>query len=177
MREDKTPYVNLGRHLRYVREQSKESLSEVSGAVEIDEQQLERIEAGLERPSEDILLLLISHFGVRDREAVQLWELGNYDTDLPEVINTEGQPLAGKPMIMLLAVDMRTMYSDGLDINVNQAGINLNFTQSMGQSQANPVARVGMSHQQAEKVIRAMQQALLRAKYLGDTKLLPPPAL
>lgn len=180
MREDKAPYINLGRHLKYVREQSKESLSEVSGAVEIDERQLERIEAGLERPSEDILLLLISHFGVRDREAVQLWELGNYDTDLPEGINADGQTLAGRPMVMLLAMDMRTMYSDGLDINVNQAGITLNFTQlSMGQSpsQVNPVARVGMSHQQAEKVIRAMQQALLRAKYLGDTKLLPPPEL
>lgn len=31
-----------------------------------------------------------------------------------------------------------------------------------------------MSHQQAEQVIKTLQQALLRAKYLGTTKLLPP---
>lgn len=57
---------------------------EVSGAVEIDEKRLKRIEAGIERPAEDILLLLISHFGVADREAVQLWELADYDSDMPD---------------------------------------------------------------------------------------------
>jgi hypothetical protein len=66
------------------------------------------------------------------------------------------------------------MYSDGLDININQAGVTLNFTQSAGQSSSTPVARIGMSHQQTEQVIRALEQALLRAKYLSNTKLLPP---
>lgn len=176
MSESNVPYITLGSHLRYVREQSKQSLSEVSGAVEIDEKQLERIEAGLERPAEDILLLLISHFGVQDREAVQLWELAEYDSDIPEEIKPDSSPthLGGKPMIMLLAVDVRTMYSDGLEVTVNPAGVTLHFTQAVGQSQVAPVARVGMSHHQAEQVIRSMQQALLRAKYLSDTKLLPP---
>ncbi|MEK7059328.1 MAG: helix-turn-helix transcriptional regulator [Patescibacteria group bacterium] len=169
------PFTGLGNHLKYVREQSKQTLSEVSGAVEIEEQQLARIEAGLERPAEDILLLLISHFGVQDREAVQLWELAEYDSDVPDEIGAVGQPhLASKPMVMLLAVDVRTMYSDGLDITVNPAGVTLNFTQMVNPSQTAPVARVGMSHQQAEQVIQAMQQALLRARYLSDTKLLPP---
>jgi transcriptional regulator with XRE-family HTH domain len=176
MSESNAPYITLGSHLKYVREQSKQSLSEVSGAVEIDEQQLARIEAGLERPAEDILLLLISHFGVQDREAVQLWELAEYESDMPDEIRTDGQQahLGGKPMVMLLAVDVRTMYSDGLEAIVNPAGVTLNFTQTVGKSQLAPVARVGMSHQQAEQVIRTLQQALLRAKYLGDTKLLPP---
>ena len=75
---------------------------------------------------------------------------------------------------MLLAVDVRTMYSDGLEVTVNPAGVTLHFTQAVSQSQLAPVARVGMSHQQAEQVIRTMQQALLRARYLGGTKLLPP---
>ncbi len=67
MSEPDIPFLPLGNHLKYVREQSRESLAEVSGAVEIDEQHLERIEAGLERPAEDILLLLINHFQVQDR--------------------------------------------------------------------------------------------------------------
>ena len=170
------PYLTLGNHLKYVREQSKQSLAEVSEAVEIDEQKLARIEAGLERPSEDILLLLISHFGVQDREAVQLWELADYDSDLPEMLKARLDPegAAGRPMLMLLAVDVRTMYSDGLEVSVNPAGVTMNFTQTVNQSQMAPVARVGMSHDQAKQVIRALEQALLRAKYLSNTKLLPP---
>jgi len=66
------------------------------------------------------------------------------------------------------------MYSDGLEVTVNPAGVTMNFTQTVNQSQQAPVARVGMSHQQAEEVIRALEQALLHAKYLGNTKLLPP---
>jgi transcriptional regulator with XRE-family HTH domain len=176
MSESEIPYITLGSHLKYVREQSRQSLSEVSGAVEIGEDQLERIEAGQERPSEDILLLLISHFGVQDREAVQLWELAEYESDMPDDIRSDhpSTESGNKPVVMLLAVDVRTMYSDGLEVTVNPAGVTLNFTQSVNQSQTAPVSRVGMSHKQAEQVIHTMQQALLRAKYLSDTKLLPP---
>ena len=176
MSDTHAPFAPLGDHLKYVREQSKQSLAEVSGAVEIDEAHLQRIEAGIERPAEDILLLLISHFGVQDREAVQLWELAEYDSDLPEEIRLHDPATHhGKPMVMLLAMDVRTMYSDGLDVAVTPAGVTLHFTQSLNPSQAAPVARLGMSQQQAELVIHTLQQALLQAKYLPDTKLLPPP--
>jgi transcriptional regulator with XRE-family HTH domain len=176
MNETDRPFITLGNHLKYVREQSKQSLSEVSGAVEIDEEQLKRIEAGLERPAEDILLLLISHFGVQDREAVQLWELAEYDSDVPDEIRSDSQPgpLGSKPMVMLLAIDVRTMYSDGLEVTTNPAGVTLHFTQTVSPSQQAFVSRVGMSHQQAEQVVRTLQQALLRAKYVSPTKLLPP---
>jgi transcriptional regulator with XRE-family HTH domain len=176
MNEPQAPYITLGRHLKYVREQTRQSLAEVSGAVEIDEQHLERIEAGMERPAEDILLLLINYFGVKDREAVQLWELAEYDSDLPDEIRPDSQAvqLGGKPMVMLLAVDVRTMYSDGLEAMVTPAGVTLHFTQAVNQSQQATVARVGMSHQQAQQVIDSLQRALLHAKYLSSTKLLPP---
>ncbi|HTB49251.1 MAG TPA: helix-turn-helix transcriptional regulator [Verrucomicrobiae bacterium] len=176
MQEPNTPFITLGRQLKHVREQSQQSLAEVSGAVEIEERHLERIEAGQERPAEDILLLLISYLGVRDQEAVQLWELANYDSDMPEQFKADGTPQSTtKSVVMLLAVDMRTMYSDGLEITGNQAGFVLNFTQAAGQSRAMPVASIGMSYQQAEAVLHTLQQAMLRAKYLTSTKLLPPP--
>jgi transcriptional regulator with XRE-family HTH domain len=176
MSESETPYITLGSHLKYVREQSRQSLAEVSGAVEIDENHLEQIEAGRERPTEDILLLLISHFGVQDREAVQLWELAEYESDMPDDIRSDhpAAELNGKPVVMLLAVDVRTMYSDGLEVTVNPAGVTLTFTQAIQKSQQASVARVGMSQAQAEQVIRTLQQALLRAKYQGNNKLLPP---
>jgi len=172
----KSPFANLGHHLKYVREQSRQSLSEVSGAVEIDEEHLQRIESGVERPAEDVLLLLISHFGVQDREAEQLWESAEYEGDMPEEIKLGSHsPHPGsKPIVMLLAMDIRTMYSDGLEVTVNPAGVSLNFTQATGQDKPAPVARVGMSHQQARQVIHDLEQALLRSKYLSSTKLLPP---
>ncbi|MDB5171092.1 MAG: hypothetical protein JWO35_786 [Candidatus Saccharibacteria bacterium] len=175
MSEQHTPFITLGNHLKYVREQSHQSLSEVSGAVEIDERSLERIEAGKERPAEDILLLLISHFGVQDREAVQLWELADYDSDVPQQIKIDNDSqLIGKPTVMVLAMDMRTMYSDGLEVITNNAGLTLNFTQMITPTQANSVAKVGMSYAQAEEVLRTLQQALLQARYQGGPKALPP---
>ena len=176
MNEPNTPFITLGQHLKYVREQSRQTLSEVSGAVEIEEQRLQRIEAGQERPAEDILLLLISHFGVQDQEAVQLWELAAYDSDMPDQIKSaDALPAGGKSVVMLLALDVRTIYSDGLDVSANQAGLTLSFTQATGQPQATPVARVGMSYEQAEQVLQVLQRTLLQAKYLKSTKLLPPP--
>jgi len=179
MNESKAPFTTLGQHLKYVREQSRQSLAEVSGAVEIDEQTLRRIEAGQERPAEDVLLLLISHFGMPGQEAAQLWDLAEYDSDLPEQINMEGDlghgdlPPGGK-VIMVMALDMRTIYSDGLDIHAAQTGLTLNFTQTVGPNQLLPVARVGMSYEQAQRVLIDLQRTLLRAKYLRGPLALPP---
>lgn len=173
--KQEAPFSSLGKHLKYVREQAQQSLAEVSGAVEIDEHHLERIEAGLERPPEDVLLLLISHFGVKDREAVQLWESAEYDSDMPDEIKLSDLIQSdGKPAVMLLAMDMRAVYSDGLDINVNPAGLTLSFTQSHTKDSW-PVARVGMSLQQAQAVVEALQRAIMHAEHNNSPKLLPPP--
>lgn len=176
MSDPKARFTSLGNHLKYVREQARETLAEVSGAVEIDQDYLERIEAGLERPAEDILLLLISHFNVKDSEAVQMWESAEYDSDMPDTLKADSEviQLTGKSLIMLVASDTRTLYSDGLEVSAGNAGVTLNFTQSQGDNKAIPVARIGMSQQQAERVLADLQNALLHAKYNGGPKLLPP---
>jgi hypothetical protein len=176
MSEAEARFVDLGNHLKYVREQARESVAEVSGAVEIDENYLQRIEAGLERPAEDILLLLISHFGVKDHEAVQLWESAEYDSDLPDEIRSDHESiqLTGKPLIMLVASDTRTVYSDSVEVLANRAGVTLHFSQSRKGAKAVPVARIGMSLQQAEQVLKTLQQSLLQVRYGDGTKLLPP---
>jgi transcriptional regulator with XRE-family HTH domain len=169
------PYQTLGKHLRYLREQSKQTMAEVSGAVEIDELVLARIEAGLERPPEDILLLLISHFGMPNQEAIQLWELAGYDGDMPDQLRAseEAQP-STKSVVMLLAFDMRTVYTDVIDIDTSQSGLTMNFSQGSGQERPAPVARLGMSYEQAEQVLKSLQNALLKAKYMRGPKVLPP---
>jgi transcriptional regulator with XRE-family HTH domain len=179
MNEQRTPnlpYKTLGTHLKYLREQQKESLAEVSGAVEINTEELERIEQGMVRPSEDILLLLISHFNMQDQEAVQLWELAGYDGEAPGKFSfVDDLPSAnGKPVVMLIGLDMRTQYSDGLDVIVNKAGLTLSFTQAAANNQRMPVGRIGMSVEQAEQVLKILQQAILKAKYGNGPQALPP---
>ena len=170
-----SPFTTLGKHLKYVREQSKQTLAEVSGAVEIDAEALERIESGSERPHEDILLLLISYFDIEDQEAVKLWELAGYDGDVPDRLRASDELQVGnKAMVMLLAIDMRTMYTDGLDIETTDAGLTLNFTQASSKQQTSPVARLGMSYDQAQKVIKDLQQALIQHRYNSGPKRLPP---
>jgi transcriptional regulator with XRE-family HTH domain len=169
-----SPFKVLGKHLKFLRENRQESLAEVSGAVEIDPEALERMERGQERPSEEILMLLINHFGMQDHEAVQLWESAGYDRDAGEKFRSLNNDPQIKTAMVLLALDVRVMYSDGIAITGNQSGVVLNFTQTGTQSQELPVARVGMSYEQAEEVLRALQQAVLRHKYLPNPRLLPP---
>lgn len=162
------PFKTLGTHLKYLRERNSESLAEVSGAVEINEDILDRIEQGAERPSEEILMLLISHFNMQDNEAVQLWELAGYDRRTnPDMvgINLQEEMQSGKPVVMLLAIDVRAQYTDGVEVTVNNAGAVMTFTQAGSLGQSQPIAKVGMSLQQAEIVSQVLSRALLHAKY------------
>jgi transcriptional regulator with XRE-family HTH domain len=171
------PYRTLGQHLQYLREQQKESLAEVSGAVEIDEQELARIEAGHERPAEEVLLLLISHFNMQDQEAVQLWELAGYDgTDNgpSKAEDIAHEILSNKPVIVVVGIDGRTMYTDAVQVQTNDGGIVMNFGQLNSKNQAQPIARLGMSHAQAQEVLNQLQRALLQARYQKGPKALPP---
>ncbi len=173
--QEKKPFQPLGGHLKFLREQSHQSLAEVSGAVEIEESVLERIEAGTERPAEDILLLLISYFGMKDQEAVQLWEMAGYNGDIPEQIKpADDVSFNQKNVVMLLAMDIRTIYTDGLEVSVNQSGVTMNFVQTAVNSKQAPVARLGMSFEQARQVVQTIENALLKAKYDSGPRLLPP---
>jgi hypothetical protein len=167
------PYEVLGKHLKQFREQRRESLLEASGAVEIDAELLERFENGHERPSEDILMLLINHFEIQDSEAVQVWESAGYDSDSG---NLGRRQLDGmeKAAVLVLAMDARTVYSDGVVIDANTAGLVMGFTQAGTNGGQQSVARVGMSYEQAERVLASLQQAILYGKQAGKPRRLPP---
>ncbi len=171
------PYKTLGTHLRYVRQQKGESLLEASGAVEIEPDTLERIEAGHERPPEEVLMLLINHFNVHDQEAVQLWESAGYDPTADDADENPARRVADqveKAGVVLLAMDARVMYSDGLHVDASQTGLTLNFTQGGGKQQQVPVARVGMSYEQAEQVLATLQTAILYGRHAAPRRLPPP---
>jgi transcriptional regulator with XRE-family HTH domain len=170
------PYESLGSRLKRFREDNRESLAEVSGAVEIEESDLTRIEAGHERPSEDILLLLISHFGIQDDKAAELWELAGYDQrrDFGADDSEPMQQGGSGPQTLMVMIDPRVMYSDQAEIVANKQGIVINFAQ-MGGAKGQPlvVSKIGMSETQAKLLMSLLHQALYNLDNPGGRKGLP----
>lgn len=160
------PFKPLGWRLRSIRQKLNESLSDVSGAVEVEEALLSRYEQGKDRPTEDILMLLISHFNIQDDDALVLWELAGYEN--PERSEEAGpieSMLAKQPVLMLMAMDSRIVYTDGINVTASMDGVVLSFTQSGSQTAAGQpltVARVGMSPTQASNILQALNQSLAR---------------
>lgn len=152
----KPPYAIFGKSLRTIRELAHESLDEVSGAIEINSDELARIEKGEIRPSEDVLLLLISHFNTDEPDAAKLWEQAGYtkeDTNdqLPDIQHT----------VVFTPMDARIVYTDVVHVSANNYGVVMNFMQGAGPNgQALAVARIGMSREHAESVIDILQKKL-----------------
>ncbi len=162
------PYKTLGWHLKFAREQLKESLAEVSGAVEIEADALDKIEQGENCPSEDILLLLITHLGLEDAEANSLWHLAGFSDQLNDTSN--GQIAVNMPN------DLRIIYTDMLHVMVNDYGIVMNFMQGAGLgNQPLAVSRVGMSKKQARRIIDILQKSLDNPQVKAKPRFLPTP--
>lgn len=158
------PFKSLGDRLKTIRQKLQESVAEVSGAVEIDEITLQRIEKGQERPSEDILMLLISHFGMQDDEAAGLWQLAGYDHSHSINEDEDAPNNRSGGAILVMAVDPRVMYSDGVTVSANKHGVILNFSQATGTPHALTTAKIGMSREQARSVLHTIQQALEKSE-------------
>jgi transcriptional regulator with XRE-family HTH domain len=164
------PYKNLGIRLRKMRESHRESLAEVSGAVEIDIDALQRIEQGLELPPEEILLLLISYFGLKEEEAVKLWELASYDRQQLSSITSSSNDEKGT--LVTTPGDARITYTDMVHVVANDYGVVMNFVQGNGPN-GHPmiVSRVGMSREHAKSVLDILQKSLAK----NEPKALPAP--
>lgn len=164
------PFSNFGSSLRKLRESRSKSQAEVSGAVEIDQHKLQEYELGTKRPSEDILLLLIQHFNLLDEEADELWRLAGYDELVEEsqfFSNSELENIAGKKTIMVNPQDARIVYTDMVQVMVNNFGVVVNFLQSAGTSDKPlAVSRIGMSKEHAKSVIEVLQRTIDQADEL-----------
>ncbi len=160
----KQPFKTLGDKLKTIRQKLHESVAEVSGAVEIDEHMLLKIEQGQERPTEDILLLLINHFGMQDDEAAVLWDLAGYDDPHDHDDQDPSSPQQNRTMVMIMAVDPRVIYSDSAQVTANTNGVIIGFSQGVGTPHAITTAKVGMSREQAYKLLRTLERTLEASK-------------
>ncbi len=154
---NKSPYRPLGKQLKELRTRANESLAEASGAVEIDVKELASFELGNLRPSEDVLLLLISHFGAKDDEAVRLWEMAGYGMEkIPASHMVNNDPAS----VSIVAADNRVLFTDIVDIVVNKYGVIMNFMQTGPAGTTQSVARVGMSREHAKSIMHILQTTL-----------------
>ena len=166
---ENTPYASLGNALRTMRLKQKESLLEVSSAIEVTGERLALFENGELRPTEDILDLLISHYSVSDHEADKLWELAGYKKN--------EEPIMHQQAFMITPLDNRVIYTDTVHVMVNNYGVVMNFMQTTGQNnQPVTVSRIGMSREHAHSVLAVLQKTLSEAEGpSGGTKMLDAP--
>ncbi len=176
MKRGNNPYGPLGEELIRIRTRMQESQSEVSGAVEVSDDQLTAYEKGEVRPSEDILQLLITHFNLRDEESDQLWDLAGYDDKQPTATLGGEEVFNQHPTVMLLPLDARIVYSDTYQVTINQYGVVMNFMQNAGPNgEPLAVSRVGMSLDHAKRVVETLQQTIKTASEYSAPKSLPAP--
>jgi len=156
----------FGQELKGLRRRSKESLAEVSGAVEIDVTTLGEIEAGSKLPSEDVVMLLISHFSLHEDEAMKLWQLAGFDSSV------NGSLVGSTQMenTNMVVNDNKVLYTDMVQVSANNYGVILNFLQGIGgDGKPSAVARIGMSREHAKSVIEVLQRTLDLAENPKDT--------
>lgn len=164
---NQAPYKPLGKYLKDLRTRANESLAEASGAVEIDVRELAGYELGKKRPSEDVLLLLISHFGAKDDEAVKLWEMAGYGKEkIPasRMASAESASTQAAPASQII-------FTDIVDIMVNNYGVVMNFMQAGQGNSSYSVARVGMSREHAKSVLKILHHTLSQTEQTHSGKV------
>ncbi len=161
----KTPYKPFGTKLKNFREKAKESLADLSGAVEVDTSLLSNIEEGTTQPSEDLVLLIISHFALKEDEALKMWELAGYtqeQTGLASITNEGGQQSQNA---FVSHGDARIVYTDMVHVSANKYGVVINFLQGLGaNNQPMAVSRIGMSHEHAKSMLNVLEETIKIAK-------------
>jgi hypothetical protein len=108
--------------------------------------------------------LLISHFGAKDDEAVRLWETAGYGMDkIPaSQMNNSDQVV---PLIS--AAENKVLFTDIVDIMVNNYGVVMNFMQAGPGNSTHSVARLGMSREHAKSILKILQHTLSQTEQPG----------
>ena len=166
MKKNQQPYRLFGEELKKLRAKAAKTPAEVSGAVEIDENRLKAYENGEQRPDIDVLLLLIQHFKLKEDKADELWKLAGYSNKVEEDQFFMNDETGGAHQVTVGVTphDARIVYTDMLQVMVNNYGVIINFMQGAGLgNQPLAVSRVGMSKEHAKSVLAVLQKTLEQA--------------
>jgi transcriptional regulator with XRE-family HTH domain len=158
--ENYSQNLALGSALRAIRLRLKESLLEVSSAIEITGERLARIENGEYTPTEDILHLLLSHYGVTEKEEDSLWELAGFGKKNASDAHENTVP----QNFFVMPLDTRVMYADSMQVVVNDHGVILSFMQPNGMGQQLAVSKIGMSLAHAKNVLNVLEKTIQQSE-------------
>jgi len=164
---NKQPFAKFGTQLKQLRQRAKETVADVSGAVELDTKQLSDIEAGKTQPSEDIVLLLISHFALTEEEAIKLWELSGHKENID---GSQKNSSTDSTHAFISMADAKIIYTDMVHINANKYGVVMDFLQGLGaHNQPVAISRIGMSRDHAKSLLKVLQQTLKSSEKSNKT--------
>ena len=162
------PYQKFGQVLHSLRRKYHSTKNELCGSLEISEEYLAALELGTERPSEDLIELMISHFALDDNLADNLWILAGYPLERLEDVTVQ---IAQMPIS-----ELKISYTDMVHISVNNFGVVLNFMQNMSpNNQPMVVSRLGMSKEHAKSVADLIYKTLEASKQPKAKKTLELP--
>jgi DNA-binding XRE family transcriptional regulator len=148
-----SPYVKFGKVLHTLRRTYHVSKKEFCGALEINEEYLQKLEEGVVKPSEELIEQMISHFALDDNLAENLWKLAGFTNDKLEDMLSQ--------TAMLPLSELKVSYTDMVHVSVNNFGVVINFMQNVGpQNQPVVVSRLGMSKEHAQSVVDVMTRTL-----------------
>ncbi len=171
-----TPFKSFGVQLKRLRIKAKESITEISGAVETDENLIKEIEAGKSQPSEELVLLLISHFALKEEDALNLWELAGYSQDKSGNSSIVGDINSNTQKAYITAGDVRILYTDMVHVKANNHGVVINFLQSLGPDNSSmAVSRIGMSHEHAKSLLKVLNDTINASNNKKTAKNKKPP--
>ncbi|MDQ3064687.1 MAG: helix-turn-helix domain-containing protein [bacterium] len=169
MHKGRKPFSQFGNRLQELRRDNQESVFEVAAAVEIDTDTYTRMEQGLDRPSEDILLLLINHFDIKDDEADELWDAAGYNQSVPQSTLPDMTQI---PTMVVIPSDNRIIYTDTANVSINNFGVVMNFMQTGAQNHQVSVSRVGMSLEHAKSILEVLSKTISQAESAKKPKQL-----
>jgi len=177
-KNQREPFEALGARLKHLREQWKQSISEVSGTLEIDEKVLRDIESGKTMPPDSVLDMFINHFLLTEEQAEDLRELASqHKEQVSDSLMNGLEDMLMKQIVMYLPGDNRISYTDQMQATVNKNGVVLQFMQSnlTPDQQSITVNRVGMSREHAERMLEVLRTTLDQHDRSQGTKHLPAP--
>ena len=162
------PYQRFGKVVHSLRRTYHVTSTELCGALEINADYLSLIESGFERPSEDVVELMVGYFSLDDSLADNLWLLAGYPLERVDEVTI--QP------VYLPASEVKSSYTDMVHVSVNNFGVTLNFMQNIGpHNQPVVVSRLGMSREHAESIVDVLAKTLRLSsqKFASKPLMLP----
>lgn len=167
-------FEDFGVQLRKIRLDANKTIDDVSGAVELPTDKLERIELGEVRPKQELIYLLASYFNLSFPKVQYLLRLAGYkknpgDTknefrslfsNLPALKNQDSQ------QVFVAISDLseeKTIYTNETSVNVSKSGVVIEFLQSAAinrDNQPKTISKIGMSVEHAYQLRDILQHAL-----------------